>query len=120
MDKPTRDVLEFFESTHNLYVRPLHFTVLMGMLLTEWSVRDSGKRKRLKHIRFDGCLFLSTNWGEKGDLGPFDIQFTTSVEGNAIEICDEIQQFRVICNGLEEQPIESSKEYYASLRQLWI
>jgi hypothetical protein len=88
----------FLESTSELFVRPLHYTIVLGMFTTRWWWYSDGVFQGPVFIRFDHCRFLHTKW--LGSLGPYTIDASGTNQG-LLDVRDESGEFRVVCESLQ-------------------
>ena len=104
---------EFFRLDRALYLTPLSYTVILGMLMTRWAWEAEGQYAGHVHMRLDRCHFLRTKW--KSHLGPYRISMV-ELDNGRLEISDSTSEFRVVCEGIHVVENENVSVYYRNLR----
>lgn len=109
------DISKLFASTDDLYVRPLHFTIVLGMLVVRLWWYVGGQFRGPVFVRFDNCRFLKTKWSSQ--VGPYTLQYTHR-EDDTIMISSSNSEFCVVCDSVHTLCRDDLSLYFRSLRHV--
>lgn len=93
MQSKVNEPIQLLTSQSRFFLRPLGYTITLGMLITRWWNADSNPGQGFC-IVFEGCERMKVSW--QGELGPYKLSSRRTQNGS-LEFRDPGGEFEVVC-----------------------